>query len=170
MSKRSLSLVTLTPTATADATNLVDNTYHGFIQGGNSTQRVTISEVMLTGQAPTNSSPSLILLSRDSVVGTGAATFGAGGTDAALDGSATAPGTLPVVGNQFATTKPQRSATLHLWNLSINAFGGILKYVPPIGGEVTLVGSSASLGELSLSAYTGGSPGLLGSQIIYEVA
>ena len=168
-SKRSLSVVTLTPTATADTTDLVDNTYHGFIQGGNGTQRVVVSEVVVTGQAPSTSSPCIMLFSRDSQVGTGAAGSGAGVTDAALDGSATAPATLALVGNTFATLKPRRSSTLHLWNLSVNAFGGVFKYVPPAGGEATIVGNTASLGEASLSAFTGGTPGLMGSHIIYEI-
>jgi hypothetical protein len=169
MSNRLLTIKTLTPTATADTTDLVDNTYHGFIQGGNATQRVVVKEVYLGGQAPSTSSPCIMLLARSSQVSTGSATFGAGGTDAAVDGSATPPATLARVGNQAATLKPRRDTALCLWNLSVNAFGGELKYVPPAGGDVSIVGNTASLGEASLSAFSGGAPGLLGTTITYEI-
>lgn len=168
-SKRSLSVVTLTPTAVADTADMVDNTYHGFIQGGSASQRIVVSEVMLTGQAPSTSSVNIMLFSRDSQVGTGAASKGAGVNDSGLDGNATVAATIALVGNQFATLKPRRDAANHLWNLSINTFGGVLKYVPPAGGEITIFGQTQPVGECSLSAFTGGTPGLLGSHIIYEI-
>ena len=167
MAKRSLSVATLTPTATADTTNLVDNTYHGFIQGGSATQRVNILEVMETGQAGA-STPTIMLLSRDTTVGTGAATSGAGVTDAPLDAATAALAAPPLVGNQFATAKPQRSATAHLLNLAFNAFGGIVRWVAAPGEEISIIGNTQPLGEVSLSAFTGGTAGLMGSHIIYE--
>jgi len=166
MAKRSAAHRTITPTATADTTNFVDATYPFAIQGGTATMRVAVSEVYLGGQAGA-SAPTIILLGRDSTIG---ATLSAGAnmTDAALDPAHGALGTPAVVFNT-ATTKPQRSATLgQLLNLSFNAFGGIVRWVAPPGSEVFLVGNTASLGELSLSAFTGGTPGLLGAHMIYE--
>lgn len=164
MAKRSLSRKTFTPTATADTTNLVDSTYGGVIQGGSSTQRINILEVFLGGQA-TASAPSIMLLARDSTV---AATPGSHtALDAALDASTAALAAAPVAGDVF-TTKPQRSSTLQLLNLSFNAFGGVVRWLAAPGEEITIIGNTASLGEVSLSAFTGGTTGLMGTHIIYE--
>ena len=167
MARYSLSTTSITPTATADRTNLVDSTYMAILQGGNSTMRLNISEVYLGGEASASSSPSIMVLSRDSTV---AATVTAGTTrNAALDGSGTAPGTLATTGH-IATTKPQRSSTLHLLHLSFNAYGGIVRWVARPGEEPSVVGNTASLGEVSLSAFTGGTTGAMSSHIIYELA
>ena len=117
MARYSVSWTSITPTATADATNLVDSTYCTVLQGGNSTMRLNINEVFIGGEAASTSSPCLMVLARDSTV---AATVTACTTrNANLDGSSTAPGTLAVTGH-IATTKPQRSTTLHLLKLSIS--------------------------------------------------
>lgn len=163
----SYSFTSVTPTATADTTNLVDSTYLALIQGGASTQRVNLAEVYMGGEASASSSPTVMVLARDSTVATGTAT---GGRTALLDGSGTAPATLPIAANAFATTKPQRSATLHLLHLSYNAYGGIVRWVARPGEEPSIVGNTASLGEASLSAFTGGTPGAMSGHILYEVA
>lgn len=167
MAKRIVAVTTQTPTATADTANLVDATYPFLIQGGTATQRSNILEVYLGGQAGA-STPTFMLLARDSTVATGTNTNGAGQTDAALDASTAALTAPPVVGNSNATTKPQRSSTLHLLNLSFNAFGGIVRWVAAPGEEISVIGNTASLGECSLSAFTGGTAGLLGAHMIYE--
>lgn len=165
MAKRVLGLTTYTPTATADTTNLVDATYAGIIQGGSSTQRINVIEVCLTGQAGA-SAPSIMLLSRDTTAG-GTVSLGTGQTDTPLDAATAALAAPPVVGNT-CTTKPQRSATAHLLNLSFNAFGGIIRWVAAPGEEISTVGNTQPLGEVSLSAFTGGTPGLQGTHIVYE--
>lgn len=163
----SLSTTSVTPTATADTTNLANTTYLGILQGGNTTQRLNIAEVYMGGEAASTSSPSIMVLARDSTVG---GTVVAGSTRTALlDGSGTAPATTAVSGNS-ATTLPQRSATLHLLHLSFNAYGGIVRWVSRPGEEPSVVGNTASLGEVSLSAYTGGTTGQMSSHILYEVA
>lgn len=167
MAKRSLSLTTFTPTATADTTNLVDATYFGVIQGGSATQKVAILEVYLGGQAG-SSAPSIMVLARDSTVA-GTVSLGTGQNDAALDASTAALAAPTVVGNT-ATIKPQRSSSLKLLNLSFNAFGGIVRWVAAPGEEIYTIGNTASLGEVSLSAFTGGTTGLMGGHIIYEPA
>lgn len=165
MAKRSLSLTTFTPTATADATNLVDVTYFGIVQGGSTTQRVNTLEVQLNGQAAA-SAPSIMLLSRDSTIAV-TVSKGTGLTDAPLDAATVDLAAPPLAGNT-CSTKPQRSATLHLLNLSFNAFGGAVRWVAAQGEEISTVGNTASLGELSLSAFTGGTVGLMGGHWIYE--
>lgn len=167
MARNSLTVTSITPTATADTTNLVDSTYLFLLQGGNSTMRLNISEIYMGGEAAASSSPSIMVLARDSTVG---ATVTAGTTrNAALDGSSVAPGTLPVFGH-IATTKPQRSSTLHLLHLSFNAYGGIVRWFARPGEEISVVGNTASLGEVSLSAFTGGTTGAMSAHCIYEEA
>lgn len=165
MAKRSVSITTITPTATADATNLVDATYPALLQGGSSTQRNNILEIYLGGQAG-SSSPTFMLLSRDSTVAV-TNSMGTGQTDAAMDAATAALAAAPLTGNTN-TTKPQRSATLHLLNLAFNAFGGLVRWVAAPGEEISTVGNTASLGEVSLSAFTGGTPGAMGAHMIYE--
>lgn len=169
MAFRIVSMNTLTPTATADTTNLVDNTYFAALQGGSATQRINIAEIWLSGQAAT-SGATLMLLARDSQVGTAVNSSGSGQMDAALD-PATAALALPVLtGNQWNTNKPQRSSTLHLHNLTINAFGGEILWRPSVypNQAPSVLGNTASFGEMSISAFTGGSPGALGFHCVYE--
>lgn len=167
MAKRSLTVTTLTPTATADSTDLVDATYHGIVQGGSGTQRVNIIEVFESGQAAA-AAVTIMLLSRDTQVATGSITKSSGVTDEPLDAATVALAAPPLTGNQAATNKPRRSATGHLLNLSFNAFGGLVRWTAAPFEEVSLIGNTQPLGELSLSAFTGGAPGLLGSHVIYE--
>lgn len=165
MAKRVVSITTQTPTATADATNLVDATYPFLVQGGSATQRINILEVYMGGQAG-SSAPSIMVLSRDSTVAV-TNSNGTGQNDAAMDASTAALAAPALTGNTN-TTKPQRSTTLHLLNLSFNAFGGIVRWVAAPGEEITTIGNTASLGEVSLSAFTGGTTGLMGAHLVYE--
>lgn len=166
MARYSASWKSITPTATADTTNLTDSTYPLILLGGSATMRLNVSEIYIGGEA-TASAPTIMVAARDSTVG---ATVSAGTTrNALMDGSATAPGTTATVGH-VATTKPQRSSTLHLLDLSYNAFGGIVRWVARHGEEIAVVGNTASLGELSLSAFTGGTPGACSGHLTYEVA
>jgi hypothetical protein len=137
------------------------------LQGGTSTQVLAVSEVYMGGQAGA-SSPSFMLLSRDSTVGATPVALSTGNSNAALH-TATANFAAPQTGFISATTQPQRNATLGLLNLSFNAFGGIVRWVAYPGEELWMLGSAASFGEVSLSAYSGGTPGLMGSHIIYEM-
>ena len=162
MARWSGNVPTWTPVAVADATNFTDAGYMA-LQGGSSTQRSNLLEVYMGGQAGA-SSPSIMLVARDSTIGVTLSV----GRLAALDPATAALAAPPVLFNT-ATTKPQRSSTLSLLNLSFNAFGGIVRWVAAPGQEVGMLGNTAALlGELSLSAYTGGTPGLMGSHFIFE--
>lgn len=168
MAKRSASHKTITPTATADATNLVDSTYPFALQGGSSTQRTNISEIYLGGQAGA-STPTIMGLGRSSQIATGSLTKDTNLLDQALDPATAALAAPPTVFNLAATNKPQRSTSLGgLLNLSFNAFGGIVRWVAYPGEEISIVGNTASLGEVTLSAFTGGTPGLLGAHMVFE--
>lgn len=157
---------TWTPDAAgiADATNF-NNDKFDCVQGGISTQRGEIREIYLGGQAGA-SSPTFMVFGRDVVVGG----TPAGVTRlASLDPSTVALVNPPIVFTQ-ATTKPQRSTTKGiLLNLSFNAYGGIVRWYAGPDEVISYLGNATDLGELSLSAFTGGTSGLLGSNIVFEV-
>lgn len=165
MAKWSFKSSAFTPIAVADATNFTNLGYMA-LQGGSTTQRINLIEVMVGGQAAASAITPLIL-ARDSTVGATLTALTTGESNAALD-SATAALAAPQQPFTQSTTKPQRSATLGLLNLSLNAFGGIIRWVAAPGEEISLLGNTASLGEVSLSCFTGGSPGAIGAHFIYE--
>lgn len=169
MARRIVSITTQTPTATADTTNLVDATYPFLLRGGSGTQRNDVFEITFGGQA-SSTSVVILLVAMDSTVGTGSNTNGSGQTDAPTDAATAALAAPALTGNSNATTKPQRSSTLHLHNMSFNAYGGICR-VGQANSErpiITLVGASASTGELSVSAFTAGGGGPIGGYMVYE--
>jgi len=162
MARWGAAIPTWTPVAVADTVAMTDGGHHT-IQGGSTTQRAELREAYLGGQAGA-SSPTIMVLGRTSTVG---ATLTASRL-AALDPS-TAPLGAPPTSYAASTTKPQRSATLGmLLNLSFNAFGGIVRWYMGPDEIISLLGNAASLGELSLNAFTGGTPGLLGSNLVLE--
>lgn len=165
MAKRVVSVTTISLTAFADATNLTNGTYPFILQGGTATQRNDVLEIEIGGQS-TSSATSFMILGRDSIVGA-TNSFGTGQTDAAMDAATAALAAPPLTGNTN-TTAPQRSSTLHLLNLSLNAYGGVVRWVaPPQPYGPNIVGNTASLGEVSLSCFTGGS-GIVGAHMVYE--
>lgn len=168
MARRIVSITTITPTATADTTNLVDATYPFIIRGGSSTQLNRVFEISISGQAASTSSPTFMLLSYDSTAGGATNTNGTGQTDVAID-AATAALAAPAITGNTSTTKPQRSSTLHLANCSLNAFGGVYFWrANRVEEAFTVLGNTASLGEVSLSAFTGGTTGAIGAHMVYE--
>ena len=164
MAKRSLSTTAITISPYADTAAFSNNGYCGILLGANATQRTNIIEVYCGGQASA-SSVEIMLLSHDS---TAAGTLVAGSTfDQSLDASTSALAAPVVVGNS-ATTQPQRSVTAHLLNLTFNAFGGIVRWVAAPGEEISMIGNTQPLGEISFSGFTGSGAGPVGSHIIYE--
>lgn len=162
MAKYSSNWLGITATAVADSSNFTDSGYPFFLQGGNSTQRIVINEIYIGGEESSTSNPTSFVLGRDSTVG---ATGIGGLRTTLLDGSATAPGTVAVVGNA-STTKPQRS-TNYLLSPSVNCYGGIVRWVPAPGNEIVVVGNGTSFGEVSLSSRAG--TGKTSGHVSYEV-
>ena len=153
-----------TPVPVADTTNFTDAGHHT-IQGGVSTQRNELRKVEIAGMAGV-SSPMVLVLGRTSTVG---ATLTALRL-AATDGSAVLIANPPV-SYGASTTKPQRSATLGmLANLGLNAYGALLHWFPGPEQRLASIGNTASLGELSLNAFTGGTAGAINSNIVIETA
>lgn len=163
MAKYSVSWVGTTATAVNDTSAFTDAGYPFFLQGGGSTQRLSVYEIYIGGEESSTSNPTTFLFARDSTV---AATAISGNFMALLDGSGTAPGTVAIYGNT-STTKPQRSSTLHLLSLSMNAYGGIVRWVAAPGSEIAVVGNTASLGEVSLSSKAG--TGKTSGHVLFEV-
>lgn len=173
MARRIVAVTTITPTATADTTNLADATYPFMLRGGSATQINYIWEVSITGQAASSSSPTFMLLSEDSAVASGTNTNGTGQTDQQLSPASAALAAPAVTGNSNATNKPQRSSSAHLLNCSLNAYGGNFFWRANRVEEcMVLIGNAAPAtglaGEASLSAFTGGTPGAIGPHMIYE--
>lgn len=165
IAKWAFTIPTWTPIAVADT---VANTNAGYqtLQGGNATQTINLIEVYMGGQAGA-SSPSIMMVARDSTFA------GTPGALAAPNGltplnPSTAALAAPPLGIISGTTNPQRSSTSKLLNLSYNAFGGIVRWVAAPGEELGILGNVTLFGELTLSAFTGGTPGLTGSHLIFE--
>lgn len=162
MAKWSAMNVNWTPTAVADTTNFTSGGYHA-LQGGSTTQQLNIQEVKCSGLAA-SSAPMQLVMARDSTVGVTLS----GTTNAALS-PATAALAAPMVSHNTSTTKPQRSSTLYLLDLAFNAFGGVIRWAAIDPSEVvTVLGNTASFGEVSISSLSGGTPGLMSDHIIYE--
>jgi hypothetical protein len=87
---------------------------------------------------------------------------------AALDPSTADLAAPPLAQDVGSTALPQRSSTLYLLTLGFNAFGGIVRWVAAPGEEIGVLGNTASLGEVSLSHGSSGTPGLMASHIIFE--
>jgi len=165
MARWSFKVASWSAVAVADTTAMVNNQFMALL-GGSATQRLNLIEVRWGGQA-TASAPCYMLLSRDSTVHAGPTALGAGESNAAHD-PATAALAAPQVALTAATTKPQRSATLGLLNLSANAFGSGGLWQSPDKEGIWILGNTASNGEVSLSAYTGSTTAPVGSHFIYE--
>ena len=167
MAKRSVNFATITTTAWGDTTGMTNGTYCTVLQGGSGTQRINVLEIMLGGQSASTSQPQIILLGRDSTIGV---TLGSTTTvDSSNSASTAALAAAPLTGNYFTTT-PQRLAGNggHLLCFSFNAYGGAARWLAKDWEEVDLIGNTANLGELSLSAFTGTTSGAIGGHMIYE--
>ncbi len=165
MAKRSFAVRTLLPTAFADGGTLTNDFHHGVFQGGSATQRNEFSEIMLGGQAGASAPTFMVFGVND----TAATVIVVGiGEVAPLD-TASADLALPLDAGTSSTILATRSATAgHLLQLSFNAFGGIVRWLAAPGEEIKMVGLSVDIGSMSLSAFTGGTPGALSSHVIFE--
>ena len=164
MAKRSFKLATWTPVVVLDTVSYTDNGYQG-LMGGSGTQLLKVIEIFMGGLASASAVTNMVF-SRDSTVQATPTALTTAQSDAPLDPSTVAL-SAPPIAFTASTTKPQRSATLGLLTLPFNAFGGLVRWVAAPGEEIGVLGNTASLGEVSLSAYSG-APGAIGSHIIYE--
>ena len=165
MSKWAFKIATWTPVAAADGAALTNDAFQG-IKGNSATQRYDLSEVYMGGQG-TSSAPMYMVLARSNLVGssTTASTMAAG-NQALMDAQGTV--TLSSLVFTSSVTAPTRAQNGGLLSLSYNGFGGIVRWVAPPGSEIKGYGQAVSTGEMTLSAYTGGTPSAMGSHFIYE--
>lgn len=169
MAKRLFQTSNFTPTAQADTTALTNATYMA-LKGGSSTQRLDVLEILIAGLVAATSSPTLMQFARHSTIATTPTALAAPASDGPMDPS-TAALAAPPVSFTAAATGPQRSAVTSdaRLMLNLNAQGGIMKWFAydrsaPFG----ILGNTASLGEASLSAFTGGTVGAISAHIQYE--
>jgi hypothetical protein len=167
MAKRIFQQATFTPTATADTTNLATATFMS-LGAGTASQLLKVIEIYEGGQASA-SSINIMQFARDStLIGTPTA-LAAPNSDGGMS-TFTAPlAVVPVVGISGGTL-PQRSAlvTVARLCLTLNTFGGIVRWVAAPGEEWTMVGTATNTSETTLSNFTGGSTCQFAGSIIYE--
>jgi hypothetical protein len=172
MARRITSQTTFTPAAVADTVAFTTGQAFAFWWGANATQFARFWEISISGQATSSSSPTFMLFARNSVVPVGALSFTAAiGNDSFMDPFTAALAAPMPVGNIAATTFPQRDTANHLMNCSLNAFGGVFFWRGNRAEECPAqYGTAVTVGSSSLSASTGGTPGLIGGHVIYEVS
>jgi hypothetical protein len=153
----------ITAAVVNDTTTFTAGQAPGFLRCGGATQQHKINEVYVGGLEASASNATEMVLARTSTISVGALSVG---TLALSDFNATAPGTAPSWGSTAATTFPQRSATLYLLSLALNAYGGIARWQARVGEEITSYGNTASGGEVCLSSKQG--TGKTSGHILFE--
>lgn len=167
MGKRVFQAASYTPTAQADGGALTNATYQS-LGAGSTTQMLEVTEIQCGGQAVA-SAVNIMQFARDLVLPATPTALAAPNGDGQVDGLSAAPATPPVA-CVAATTGPSRTntGTTARLNLSFNAFGGIVKAMFNRGEGWRIIGTAVSVSSSTLSAFTGGNVGLIGSHIQYE--
>lgn len=168
MAKRLFQASNFTPTATADTAAMANATYMA-IRGGSGTQRIDVLDFMISGLAPSTSSPTILQFARHSTVATTPTALAAPNSDGPTDPASAALAAPPVT-FVAAAAGGQRSATTTdaRLNLAFNAQGGLIRYNSAPGQQFVILGNTANFGEASLSAFTGGTVGAISAHIEYE--
>jgi hypothetical protein len=140
------------------------------LQGGTTTQMSFVDEIYMGGQAAA-SAPLIMLLGRDSTVVATPTALSAPNSNGPLHPSAgvlTAPAVGAITGGTQAIRS--NSVTLGKKNFTFNAFGGLVKAnYANTSDRIGILGNTASLGEVSLSSFTGSTAGAaIGAHILYE--
>lgn len=155
-----LSRTAWTPTATADGSAMSANGYEGYVAGA-APDLARVLEVMQNGET-TSSGVNVMALRRDST---------AAATPTAKTPGKSNPSSQANVGTYFqtATTQPTNSNGTHVLNVSLNTYGGELRWVAGQGTsvEIYLVGGSTGNSEVSLGAVSG-TPGQESSYMTVE--
>ena len=167
MAVRTFAVAGFTTEAVADTVNMTNAKFMA-LQGGSTTQRTKILGVYAAGLETSTSSPQKLLLSFDSQVGGTLTALGTGESDTE-DDPATAALAAPVKTFTTVTSgnQPQR-AKKYLASCAFNAIGGVMNRQFPYGREPSMLGNAANAGEVSLSGFTGTTPGALSGEIKFE--
>lgn len=167
MAKRSFSVFTWTPTATADTTVLATSTFMA-LGAANATQLLKVIEIYEGGLAGA-SNINTMQFARDSTLGAGlTALVASAGSDGPMSTFSAALAAVPL-SFVAGSTLPQRSSvtTAARLQLAFNSFGGIVRWVAAPGEEWDIYGVAVNLSETSLSNVTS-TAGAMASHIIYE--
>lgn len=170
MSAFSFAVGTITPGAgTADGSSLTASTYMA-LAGGTTTQLSFVDEVYMGGQAA-STAPLIMLLGHNSTVvatPTALSTPNSNGPVHPSAGVLTAPAVGAITGGTQAIRS--NSVSLAKKNFTFNAFGGLVRAnYANTQDRFGILGSAASLGELSLSSFTGSTAGAaIGAHVLYE--
>jgi hypothetical protein len=170
MSTYAFAVGAITPGAgTADGSSLTTLTYMA-LQGGTATQMNSVDEIYMGGQAA-STAPLIMLLGRDSTVMATPTALSTPNTNGPTFASA-AVITAPAVAGITAATQSIRSNSIAFAkkNFTFNAFGGIVRAnYANTQDRFNILGNTASLGEMSLSSFTGSTASAaIGAHIIYE--
>lgn len=153
--------------AIADTTALVSN-QHMSLQGTSGTQRTVITEIEIGGLASATA-PSIMQWARCTTAATSPTALASPNSAGPKDPS-TAALASPVAAFVAATTPNQRSAGTGdaKLDLSLNLFGGIVRWNVPFQEAWGMIGNTQPLGVCCLSAFTGSTTGPLSAHIVYE--
>lgn len=171
MSVYSFAVGTITPGAgTADNASLTTLTYMA-LAGGTTTQLSFVDEIYMGGQAA-STAPLIMLLGHDStVVGTPTALSSPNsvGLVDPTGGVITAPPVGAITGSTQAIRS--NSVTIAKKNFTFNAYGGMVRVnYANTKDRFGILGSAASLGEMSLSSFTGSTAAAaIGAHILIEL-
>lgn len=171
MAKRIFNTYNQSWTASAAGSALATAATYMAITGAASTQVVDILELEVSGLASASTIGAFQFVP-NSTLGTGAASISAIGTDGPMVVNATALASPVVTANTYVTTQPtpSSSGTVPRVNMTINMFGGILRWNAAPTQQIQLIGNAANTGSFSLynSSSGGGATGSANAHIIYE--
>lgn len=166
MAKRAFEFQSYTPTVNGAGTTATSSTYQA-IRNGGPTMQTTIYEIYIGGQASASAINGMCFTRNATVATTPTALTTTTATDGFMASNAGLPASSIVTFVAASTGGIRSTATTEArLNLSLNAFGGIVRWVAAPGEEWGLLGTAAGV-ESTLIAQTG-SPGLQGSHIVYE--
>lgn len=166
MSERVFYVSSFTPTAINDATNLTDGA-HMTIGSTGALIGTLVKEIYIGGQASASTVNNMVFARNSQISGTATA-LSAPNSDGPKNGFS-AMGAAKVMVAATVTT-PQRSAAVTVGKLPLahNAFGGVVRWLAPPGGEWMIFGVTTNISESSLSCQGAGG-GAVSAAITYEV-
>lgn len=168
MSKRAFEFFSYTPTVNTAGTAATTTTFQAITNGG-PTNTITVYEVYVGGQASASAINGMCFTRNATAATTPTALTTTSMTDGFMPSNAGLLASSAVCFCTASTGGIRSTATTQArLNLSLNAFGGIVRWVAAPGEEWGIIGTAANA-ESTLIAQVG-SPGLQGSHIIYEIA
>lgn len=166
MAKRAFEFFAYAPVANGAGTAATSNQYQALRNGG-PTMQTTIYEIYIGGQASSSAINGMCFTRNATVATTPTALTTTSATDGFMASNAGLPASSVVAFTAASTGGIRSTATTEArLNLSLNAFGGIVRWVAAPGEEWGLLGTAAGV-ESTLVCQTGAA-GQIGSHIIYE--